>query len=154
MLTDWQHRGTAIMLLAASCIFSACQGADPGSRAASAGANAVSAAPAPDYVREPELFALLLSAGLSGDYAAFATALRADADPELRANLQRSFNGRPFDVYTRATGSDDTTFRRFIELRNSSGRLYLLVKMQKVPGGWAFAGFEIDRQAKTLRASL
>ena len=154
MSTDTRHGAVWPLAFVLLLACAACQGTAQGPSGTSPGASTSSATVAPDYTREMDHFSKLQVAGLTGNYQAFVQALRGQGDAELQANLTRSFGGQPFDVYTRATGAQGGNFKRLLELRNSSGRLYVLVRMRSVPGGWKLDGYEIDRQADTLRASL
>ena len=128
-------------------LLAACQGA-PGA------GPAAKATPDPDYVTYTDHFAALQKAGLNGNYASFVGHLK-PADPApLLADLQRSFRGKPFDVYTRRAATGPSDHRRFVELRSTDGRLYLFLKLDKVPGGWAIAEYDLGRNEAAISAKL
>ena len=107
-----------------------------------------------DYITYSQHFLALQKAGLNGDYAGFAQHLK-PADPQsVIQRLNVSFNGRPFDVYTRKTSTSDTTHRRVIELRGMRGRLYLLVRLDRVSGGWKVSDYTIGRDGNAILARL
>lgn len=142
-------RSGAIVLC--MCFLAACA-AGPG--AGGGGAAAKPASPAPDYVTTADHFAGLQRAGLGAGYAEFAKHLKA-ADPKAVTDaLQRSFRGGPFDVYTRKYTEADGRFQRLVELRSTSGRLYLYVSMDRVPGGWVVSGHDLDRKRAVIMARL
>jgi len=109
---------------------------------------------APDYATYSQHFLALQDAGLKADYNAFAGHL----DPADLATVVRrldvSFGGQPFDVFTQKTDNSATTHRRLIELRGQRGRLYLAVRLERVSGGWKFAGYTIGRDRHTVMAQL
>jgi hypothetical protein len=112
------------------------------------------AAPKPDYATHTGHFAELQKAGLTGDYAAFARHLK-PADPAaVTSQLQRSFGGRPFDVYTRKSDVSDAAHRRLVELRSATGRLYLYLRLDRVTGGWKVATYELGRDESSISAKL
>ena len=132
-------------------VLNACA-AGPG--AGGSGAAAKPAAPAPDYATTGDHFAGLQRAGLGASYAEFAKHLKA-ADPKAITDaLQLSFRGGPFDVYTRKSSESDARFQRLVELRSTSGRLYLYVSMDRVPGGWIVSGHDLDRKRDVIMARL
>ena len=118
------------------------------------GTGAKPAAPAPDYATTGDHFADLQRAGLAGSYGEFAKHLKA-ADPKTVTDaLQRSFRGGAFDVYTRRSSESGARFQRLVELRSTSGRLYLYVAMDRVPGGWVVSGYDLDRKRDVIMARL
>lgn len=111
-------------------------------------------APKPDFATYADHFAQLQQAGLGGDYARF-TALLKPADPAaVLAQLNQSFRGRPFDVYTARQTDGGSAHRRLIELRSTTGRLYLYLELDEVPGGWRVAGYELGRDRAAVSAKL
>lgn len=133
------------------CVLAACAAVPGGDSAVTA---AKPTSPAPDYATTADHFAGLQSAGLSAGYAEFAKHLKA-ADPKTVTDaLQRSFRGGPFDVYTRKYSETDGRFQRLVELRSTSGRLYLYVSMDRVPGGWIVSGHDLDRKRAVIMARL
>ena len=133
------------------CLVAACAGA-PGANSPAATQQA--AAPAPDYLTASDHFAALQSAGLSASYAEFARHLKAADAKTVTDALQRSFRGGPFDVYTRKSAETDGAYRRVVELRSTSGRLYLYVTLDRVSGGWTVSGYELDRRRDAVLARL
>ena len=136
-------------LIAVTGLLFACadgQGANPPAKTV--------AAPAPDYLTSADHFASLQRAGLGADYQAFARHLK-PADAKLVTDaLQRSFRGGPFDVYTRKSVETDAGYKRLVELRSTSGRLYLYVELDRVTGGWVVSGYDIDRKRDAVMARL
>lgn len=112
------------------------------------------AAPKPDYPTDTGHFSALQTAGLSGDYAGFAGHLKSADPAAVTAQLQRSFGGRPFDVYTRKSDVTDATHQRLVELRNATGRLYLYLRLDRVTGGWKVATYELGRDEGSISAKL
>lgn len=138
--------------LLAVVLVSGCSATKSGS-SASAAAAAI-AGPKPDYASHTDHFVALQSAGLNGDYPAFARHLKADNPQAVIADLQRSFQGRPFDVYTRKAMSGPKDHRRFVELRSTTGRLYLALVLDKVTGGWRFSRYDLGRNQAVISAKL
>ena len=133
------------------CVLAACA-AGPG--AGGNGAATTPASPAPDYATTGEHFAGLQRAGLGAGYAEFAKHLKASDAKSVTDALQRSFQGGPFDVYTRKSTETDKQFQRLVELRSTTGRLYLYVSLDRVPGGWIVTGHELDRKRSVIMARL
>ena len=132
------------------CLLVACAGGQAGN----GGAPTAPAAPKPDYATPGDHFAALQRAGLTANYADFARHLKATDAKAVTDALQRSFRSGPFDVYTRKSSEADSQFRRLVELRSTSGRLYLYVAMSRVPGGWILAGHQLDRKRDVIMARL
>lgn len=134
------------------CTLAACEGGIGGATAPAT--PAAPQTPAPDFATATDHFASLQRAGLGARYSEFASHLKA-ADPKVVTDaLQRSFRGGPFDVYTRKSAETGGSFQRLVELRSTSGRLYLFVEMTKVPGGWIVSGHDIDRKRSVIMARL
>jgi len=107
-----------------------------------------------DYITYSQHFLALQKAALSANYAEFAEHLKlADAQAVIQ-RLKASFSGRPFDVYTRKTDTSDTTHRRVIELRGTRSRLYLLVRLDRVNGGWKVSRYDFGRDRDAILARL
>ena len=144
---------TSRSILVVLCLgaMAACAG-NPGS--GGSGAPTKPATPAPDFATTGDHFRSLQRAGLGASYAEFARHLKA-SDPKLVTDaLQRSFRGGPFDVYTRKSQEANGTFQRLVELRSTSGRLYLYVTLDQVPGGWVVSGHELNRKRTVIMARL
>lgn len=139
------------VLMAGLGLLSAC--ADDGEKIAAA-TPAAPQAPAPDYATATEHFAGLQRAGLSARYADFAKHLKPSDPKTVTDALQRSFRGRPFDVYTRKYAEKDGSFQRLVELRSTSGRLYLYVELDRVPGGWVVSDHDLSRRGSAILARL
>ncbi|MEM1159717.1 MAG: hypothetical protein AAGJ28_02190 [Pseudomonadota bacterium] len=122
--------------------------------AATPGAATTPAEPTADYATEALHFSALQKAGLNADYAAFAGHLKAADPAAVITQLQASFNGSPFDVYTQKSDTDGAAHRRVIELRSTRGRLYVFLQLDKVTGGWTVAGHQIGRDRGTILAKL
>lgn len=101
------------------------------------------AAPEAQYPTESAHFGSLQKAALSADYASFATHLGSTEPQPIVQTLTQRFGGRPFDVYTETATAAGSTHRRLVELRTTSGRLYLFVQLNKVAGGWNIAAHEL-----------
>ncbi|MEM9062851.1 MAG: hypothetical protein AAGD13_20505 [Pseudomonadota bacterium] len=114
----------------------------------------IAAAPAAQFVTYNDQFAELQASGLRGDYAQFARALKAPDPAPVIADLRRSFGGQPFDVYTRRATVNDQTARRAVELRSTTGRLYLFVEMTRVPGGWIVKDYTLSRKRDAVMTRL
>lgn len=140
------------MAALALCALAACESGIGGT--STAAAPAAPAAPAPDFATYSDQFVALQSAGLQGDYAAFANALKIADPAAMTAELTRSFRGGPFDVYTRNAKVESDIHHRAVELRSTSGRLYLYVSMKKVPGGWIISDHTLDRKRSAIMARL
>ena len=146
-MVPYRFRPFLAMGLALSLLGACMQGGS--GEGASAGA-----APKPDYVTYSDHFVQLQKAGLTGNYDAFVGLLK-PADPApVVAELRRSFRGKPFDVYTRKADASGSAHKRLVELRSSDGRLYLYMKLDKVPGGWKVAGYELGRNKAAMSARL
>ena len=96
----------------------------------------------------------LQRAGLTGNYTSFAKHLSGDATDTLVTALNQAFGGRPFDVYTWKAEETQAGLRRLVELRSSSGRLYLFVQLDRVPGGWNVSRWDISRNRAAITAQL
>lgn len=153
-----------ILSLTAAFALAGCLGTGKTQTASSSGTAAQAAQPAsqpalppadpPQYASHADQFAGLQVSGLRGRYTEFAGHLKA-ADPAgLSAKLNRYFQGRPFDVYTLDANADAQRHKRLVELRSTSGRLYLMVEMDKVPGGWRVAGYDLSPRKAGLNAQL
>lgn len=133
------------------CALAACEAGVGG---ATSSAPAAPQAPAPDFATATDHFASLQRAGLGANYVDFAKHLKA-ADPKIVTDaLQRSFRGGAFDVYTRKSAEKGSSFQRLVELRSTSGRLYLFVELDRVPGGWIVKGHDLDRKRSVIMARL
>ena len=106
------------------------------------------------YATYSDQFAELQTTGLRGDYPGFARALKVDDPASVVAQLNRSFRGQPFDVFTRDATSAPSSHKRAVELRSRTGRMYLFVEMEKVPGGWVVSGHDLSRQSEPILARL
>ena len=106
------------------------------------------------YATFSDQFAELQTSGLRGDYPGFARALKVDDPAQVVAELNRSFRGQPFDVFTRTTKAGPATHKRAVELRSATGRMYLFVEMSKVPGGWVVSEHDLSRQREPILARL
>ncbi len=146
-------RMTAVIALAG--LLAACENPGLGSGGAT-GAGAGKEAPVPkaDYLTHTDHFQSLQRAGLAGNYGAFAEHLKAADPTPVLAQLQKSFAGRPFDVYTAKSQTNATGHIRFIELRGTGGRLYLYVKLKKQPGGWTVGEYEMSRDRRSIAIRL
>lgn len=111
-------------------------------------------APKADYLTHTDHFQALQRAGLAGDYNGFAGHLKATDPAPVLAQLQKSFAGQPFDVYTARSQTNATGHIRFIELRGTAGRLYLYVKLKKQPGGWTVGEYELSRKRDSIAVRL
>jgi hypothetical protein len=141
---------SALVVLCLGAV-TACAG---GPGADGSGTSAKPTTQAPDYATTGDHFAGLQRAGLAGSYTEFAKHLKA-ADPKTVTDaLQLSFRGGPFDVYTRKSSESGARFQRLVELRSTSGRLYLYVSMDRVPGGWVVSGHDLDRKREVIMARL
>lgn len=150
-------RTPVVLMLAGLLALGACgKGAAPGSAStgdAGLSASASTSEP-PQYATSAEQFAGLQRAGLSGDYRAFAGHLKAEDPQSVTNKLQQSFGGRPFDVYTRTAKPGADAHRRLVELRSTTGRMYLYVALDKVPGGWRVADYRLDRKRAAVSTQL
>lgn len=134
--------------VAGLCMLTACAG-DP-----TTGASGAASGELAQYATHTDQFAELQTSGLRGDYPGFARALKVEDPAAIVALLNRSFGGKPFDVVTREANSDTSTHKRAIELRNTTGRMYLFVEMAKVPGGWVVSEHDLGRQRGPILARL
>lgn len=130
------------------CLLAACA-SGPGSEVTSS-----SDASSAQYATYSDQFAELQTSGLRGDYPGFARALKVDDPAEVVAELNRSFRGQPFDVFTRTATEGPSTHKRAVELRSATGRMYLFVEMSKVPGGWVVSAHDLSRQREPILARL
>ncbi|MFK7945361.1 MAG: hypothetical protein AB8B85_20965 [Paracoccaceae bacterium] len=142
----------ALMMLAAFTL-GACAKGGVVSDVGAAAAAAVKTDPA-EYVSYSDQFAGLQTAGLRGRYSEFAGHLKAPDPASVTNTLQRFFQGRPFDVYTLSATTGPQTHQRLVELRSTSGRLYLYVELDKVPGGWNVAEYKLDNKKTTFGTQL
>ena len=71
-------------------------------------------------------------------------------DKGLVGQLNASFSGQPFDIYTAKSRTSATDHRRIVELRGTAGRLYLFLVLDKVVGGWTMASYDIDRNRNAI----
>ncbi len=147
----WSATFPAVALAMLVAAVTACAG--PAPRPAATQAGAPSAA-APDFPTYGAHFLALQRAGLSGDYTAFAGHLKSDDPQTLIGQLEASFRGAPFDVYTQKANTGATTHRRLIELRGPRGRLYLAIRLDRVSGGWKVTGHTIGRNRNAIEARL
>ncbi len=108
----------------------------------------------PEYKTQSAHYRELQRTGLTGNYTGFAEHLSADETETIVGALNRSFEGRPFDVYTWQVQETQSAMKRLVELRSSAGRLYLYVHLDRVPGGWSVAGWELSRNRATITAQL
>ena len=115
---------------------------------------AAPATPKADYTTYSDHFAALQRAGLAGNYTAFAGLLKPQDSSQVTTALQTSFRGGPFDVYTQKSAETNTSHERLVELRSTGGRLYLYLKLDKVPGGWALVGYDLGRNRAAVSARL
>lgn len=107
-----------------------------------------------DYTTETNHFQSLQRAALGGDYLAFAEHLKAQDAQVVVAQLQQSFGGRPFDVYTAKSQTNATVHKRVVELRGTGARLYLFLELEKVPGGWNVGTYQIERDRRRIVTRL
>lgn len=126
------------VLLASAAVLAGCEGG----AGAGGGLTAVKA-PKAQYPTESAHFGALQMAALSADYASFAIHLDGGDTAPIVQTLTQRFGGRPFDVYTEMAKTDTRSHRRLVELRTTSGRLYLFVELSKVAGGWNLAAHEL-----------
>ncbi|MEM1299802.1 MAG: hypothetical protein AAGH68_11035 [Pseudomonadota bacterium] len=150
-------RRSVVLMFAVVLALCACGKGGPSgsSSAGDAGLSAsASSSEPPQYATSAEQFAGLQRAGLSGDYRAFAGHLKAEDPQAVTTKLQQSFGGRPFDVYTRAAKPGEDAHRRLVELRSTTGRMYLYVALDKVPGGWRVADYRLDRKRAAVSTQL
>lgn len=110
--------------------------------------------PPADFRTQAEQFADLQEAALAADYLSFARFLGARDEQATVAQLTEAFGGIAFDVYTADSETDNWTHRRLVELRGPRGRLYLVTALNRAPGGWDIAGFELGRDRKAIAPRL
>lgn len=110
--------------------------------------------PSADFATRDDQFAALQHAALTADYGKFANVLGASDPAEVVARLNQAFGGDPFDVYTDRAETDSDEHERLIELRGTKGRLYLYVRLEKAPGGWNMAGYELGRDRAAIAGRL
>lgn len=106
-----------------------------------------------EYASFTDYFAKLQGAGLKADYPAFARLLKAGDPAPVLQDLQRSFRGAPFDAYTANSFFNKSHHRRVVELRNTTGRLYLYLELDKIGPRWSLAHYELGRD-KAIAAKL
>ncbi len=139
-------RGFATLVL--TCGLGACN-------ADGTGGQAKPEAPAPaDYLTKTDQYAALTKAAVSADYPAFARHIGAKDPAPVVATLSQNFRGQPFDAYTRRAVEEASAHKRLIELRTTSGRLYLFLAMEKVETGWNLADYELTRSRAAATARL
>ena len=110
--------------------------------------------PAADFRTQADQFAELQGAALDGDYASFARFLGSRDEEAVVAELTQAFGGGPFDVYTADVRTDDRAHRRLVELRGPGARLYLYLGLDRAPGGWNIAGYELARDRAAVAGRL
>ena len=110
--------------------------------------------PAADFRTQADQFAELQGAALVGDYQSFARFLGARDEEAVVAQLTDAFGGAPFDVYTADAATDGGAHRRLVELRGPGARLYLYLGLDRAPGGWNIAGYELGRDRAAIAARL
>jgi hypothetical protein len=141
----WRHALVSLALLS----FAACEGGAPEVQVPPR-----AALPPADYRIEAEQFAGLQRAALAADYAAFAEELGARDTDGVTAELGQAFGGGPFDVYTAHAVTTDRAHSRLVELRGRSARLYLYLALDRVPGGWDIAGYQLGRDREAIAGRL
>ncbi len=137
------------MMLASAAILAGCEGG----AGAGGGLTAVET-PKAAYPTESAHFGALQKAALSADYPSFATHLGSAEPQSIVQTLTLRFGGRPFDVYTEMAKTDARSHRRLVELRTTSGRLYLFVELAKVAGGWDIAAHELTPQRSVAQSRM
>jgi hypothetical protein len=110
--------------------------------------------PAADFRTQADQFAELQGAALAADYLSFARFLGARDEQAVVAELTEAFGGAPFDVYTADAETDDRAHRRMVELRGPGARLYLYLGLDRSPGGWNIADYEIGRDRAAIAGRL
>jgi hypothetical protein len=110
--------------------------------------------PAADFRTQADQFADLQGAALAADYVSFARFLGARDEGAVVARLTEAFGGGPFDLYTVDTTTDDWAHRRLVELRGPGARLYLYLGLDRAPGGWNIAGYELGRDRAAIAGRL
>jgi hypothetical protein len=110
--------------------------------------------PAADFRTQADQFAELQASALAGDYVAFARFLGARDEDEVVSLLTQAFGGGPFDVYTSDASTDDWAHRRLVELRGPGARLYLYLGLDRAPGGWNIAGYQLGRDRAAIAGRL
>ena len=149
--------GVIVQMLRSACglivlvLLTACAGGPSADGQGSSGATDGRQA---QYATYSDQFAELQTSGLRGDYPGFAHALKVDDPDTVVAQLNRSFRGKPFDVFTRNAKEGPSSHKRTVELRSTSGRMYLFVEMEKVQGGWVVSGHDLSRQREPILARL
>ena len=143
---------TYLIPLIALGVLAAC--AEGANRSADTGGKARPAAAAPDFPTYTDHFAALQQAALRGNYQDFARHLKANDAQGLVGQLNASFSGQPFDIYTAKSRTSATDHRRIVELRGTAGRLYLFLVLDKVVGGWTMASYDIDRNRNAIITRL
>jgi hypothetical protein len=112
------------------------------------------ALPPADYRTNADQFADLQRAALAGDYSEFARHLGRGDEEAVVAQLQDAFGGAPFDVYTADAVTNNFAHRRLVELRGPSARLYLYLALDRAPGGWNLAGYQLGQDREALARRL
>jgi predicted small lipoprotein YifL len=112
------------------------------------------ALPVADFRTQAGHFAELQEAGLAADYLSFARFLGARDAQAVVAQLTEAFGGGSFDVYTAGADTDDFAHRRLVELRAPGARRYLFVALNRAPGGWDIAEWELGRDRAAIAARL
>ena len=135
-------------LVAALLALSAC-GGSPGVEVAQR-----QSVPETDFRTQAEQFAELQEAALAADYVSFARFLGARDEEAVVAELTEAFGDAPFDVYTADAKTDDRVHRRLVELRGPGARLYLYLALDRSPGGWDIAGYQLGRDRAALARRL
>ena len=110
--------------------------------------------PAADFRTQAGQFADLQEAALAADYVSFARFLGARDEEAVVAELTEAFGDAPFDVYTADAETDDRVHRRLVELRGPGARLYLYLALDRAPGGWDIAGYQLGRDRAALARRL
>jgi len=152
-MSIWRQRARlrkSLMMVAALLIVPACE-PQPGQGSSSEAAKSTSA---PDYVSFTDHFVALQRAGLQADYAGFATHLKAKNAAAVVSELRRRFAGQAFDTYTLSSRSGPVRHQRIVELRGTTGRLYIYLDLGKVTGGWVVAAHQIGRNRDVILAKL
>lgn len=142
---------SASVLLAAG-LLAAC--APQGGTASGGGAASDTPVREAEYLTRSGHFEALQDAALKADYARFAGLLQAPDPQAVVASLQQSFSGRPFDAYTAQSRNTNSAHKRLLELRGTGGRLYLYVELDKVPGGWDLARYDMGRSRTSVLSNL
>ena len=110
--------------------------------------------PPADFRTQADQFAELQVSALAADYVSFARFLGATDEQAVVARLTEAFSGAPFDVYTADAETDSWGHRRLVELRGPGARLYLYLGLNRAPGGWNIAGYELGRDRAAIARHL